>query len=362
MKLFLCGDVMTGRGIDQVMAHPVDPSIHEPYANSALDYVRLAEEANGPIPRAVPPAYVWGDALEELERAAPHARLVNLETAVTTSADWQPKGINYRMSPANAACLAAARIDCCALANNHVLDWGEAGLAETLSTLKNLGIRCAGAGMSEDHAWTPARLLTGRGESVLLFSFAAASSGVPRAWRARAGRAGVALLPDLSGRTLGAIGERIAAQQRQGELVVVSLHWGSNWDYEVTEEEQRFARGLLRAGAHVVHGHSSHHAKGIEMFDGKLILYGCGDLLNDYEGIGGHEAFRGDLGVLYFPTLERGSGRLLGLEMRVMRMRRFRLERAGPADVSWLAERLSREGRRFGTRVEAAGGGLALAL
>jgi len=361
VKLFLCGDVMTGRGIDQVMAAPCDPSIHEPFARSALDYVRLAEEANGPVPRGVAPAYVWGEALEELERAAPHARIVNLETAVTTSADRQPKGINYRMSPANAACLAAARIDCCALANNHVLDWGEAGLAQTLSTLQGIGIRCAGAGLGEEAAWAPARIASGDGR-LLFFSCAAASSGVPRAWRARAGRAGVALLPDLSARTLGAIGERIAAERRAGDLVVVSVHWGSNWDYAVTEEEQRFARGLLLAGAHVVHGHSSHHAKGIEVFDGKLILYGCGDLVNDYEGIGGHEAFRGELGVLYFATLDRGAGRLLRLEMSVMRMRRLRLERAGPADVSWLGERLAREGRRFGTRVEAAAGGLALAL
>src|SRR6266545_2275320 len=122
IRLFLCGDVMTGRGIDQVLSHPSIPELHEGYARSAMDYVRLAEEANGPIPRCVDPTYVWGAALDELNRAQPDARIVNLETSITRSEDFVPKGINYRMSPEDADCLAAATIDCCVLANNHVLD------------------------------------------------------------------------------------------------------------------------------------------------------------------------------------------------------------------------------------------------
>jgi poly-gamma-glutamate capsule biosynthesis protein CapA/YwtB (metallophosphatase superfamily) len=103
--LFVCGDVMTGRGVDQILAHPSAPQIQEPYARDARDYVALAEEANGPIARPVSPAYVWGDALQELERVVPEARSINLETSVTTSTEraapvprmatrWQPRG-NY---------------------------------------------------------------------------------------------------------------------------------------------------------------------------------------------------------------------------------------------------------------------------
>ncbi|MBU1263749.1 MAG: CapA family protein, partial [Gammaproteobacteria bacterium] len=147
MTLFLCGDVMTGRGIDQVLPHPGDPVLHEGYATSALDYVALAERANGPIPRPAEFAYVWGDALAEWARVAPDLRIVNLETAVTRRDDWQRgKGIHYRMHPANVPCLTAAGIDCCVLANNHVLDWGYAGLAETLETLRRAGLQRAGAG------------------------------------------------------------------------------------------------------------------------------------------------------------------------------------------------------------------------
>ena len=124
VTLFLCGDVMTGRGVDQILPHPGDPRLFEHYVNSALDYLQLAEEVSGPIAKPVDFGYIWGDALAELERERPNARIINLETAVTSSDDaWPGKGINYRMHPANAPCLATAKIDCCVLANNHVLDW-----------------------------------------------------------------------------------------------------------------------------------------------------------------------------------------------------------------------------------------------
>jgi poly-gamma-glutamate capsule biosynthesis protein CapA/YwtB (metallophosphatase superfamily) len=67
--------------------------------HDARDYVALAERASGPIPAPVSWAYIWGDALAEMERAAPDACIVNLETAVTTAdAPWPRKGIHYRMS------------------------------------------------------------------------------------------------------------------------------------------------------------------------------------------------------------------------------------------------------------------------
>ena len=86
---------MTGRGIDQVLPHPGEPTLHESYAGSALDYVRLAEEANGPIPRSLDLSYVWGVALDELSRAQPDVRIVNLETSITRSDDYVAKGIPF---------------------------------------------------------------------------------------------------------------------------------------------------------------------------------------------------------------------------------------------------------------------------
>ena len=93
LRLFLCGDVVCGRGIDQVLARPCSPEIYEDYMRSTEDYVLLAEQANGLIPRRNEPSYVWGAALEQLARIQPDARIINLETAVTRSNDRVPTGI-----------------------------------------------------------------------------------------------------------------------------------------------------------------------------------------------------------------------------------------------------------------------------
>ena len=171
MRIFLCGDVMTGRGIDQVLSHPCDPRLHERHVTSAADYVRLAERANGPIPTSVEFPYIWGAALDEFKRALPDARIINLETSITRSSAYIPKGINYRMSPENAGCLAAARLDCCVLGNNHMLDWGRAGLCDTLATLEHLRIKTAGAGRDAAQASAPAILEISGERRVLVFSF-----------------------------------------------------------------------------------------------------------------------------------------------------------------------------------------------
>ena len=125
VTLLLTGDVMTGRGIDQLLPHPGSPTLFESRMHDARGYVHLVERASGPVERAVSPDHLWGDALAEMERVGPDLRIVNLETAVTTSDEaWPGKGIHYRMHPANVACLTAARIDCCVLANNPALDGG----------------------------------------------------------------------------------------------------------------------------------------------------------------------------------------------------------------------------------------------
>ena len=346
MKLFLCGDVMTGRGIDQILPSPCDPELDEPWVKSALDYVRLAERAGAAIPRRASPDYIWGDALAELERAQPDARIVNLETAVTLSNERAPKGINYRMSPANAACLAAARIDCCVLANNHVLDWGVAGLEETLHTLHSLGIRTAGAGRDAESAASPAVLESRNEKRLLVFAFGMKSSGVPEDWAAAPGRPGVSFLADLSSQTTDAVADRILRAKPAGDLAIVSVHWGANWGYEVSHRQRSFARRLIDAGAaDLVHGHSAHHPGAIEIYRGRLILYACGDLINDYEGISGHESYRPGLGLMFFPELDAATGKLAELALVPMRMRGFRLNRASGEDADWLAATLREASR-----------------
>lgn len=352
VSLMLTGDVMTGRGIDQVLPHPSPPVLYESYVQSALDYVRLAESAHGKIARPVSFPYIWGDALELMhDEAVP--LIVNLETAVTRSSLHWPKAINYRMHPENAPCLTAAGIDCCVLANNHVLDWGEAGLIETIDALKVSGIATAGAGRDHDEAGAPAVLNVANGTRVLVFAAARPSSGVPREWAAGAARPGVCFVGESDPSGASRLAARIARSKRQGDVVVCSVHWGPNWGHDVDPSDRRLAHALIEAGVDVVHGHSSHHPKAMEIHSGRLILYGCGDFLNDYEGIGQQGPYRSDLAVLYRLKVEAEGGALVSLEMIPFLIRKFSLRRAPPRDIEQLRQELDRECARFGVSIAA---------
>lgn len=351
-KLFFAGDLMCGRGIDQILPRRGDPHIYEPYVQHAGDYVRLAEEKSGRIPSTVDYAYPWGIALDALSSRRPHVRLTNLETSLTSRGEPRPHGLHYRMNPGNMGILEVAEIDCCSLANNHVLDWGEDGLSDTLETLDSHHIRHAGAGPNDSAAETPAVLPLPNGRNMLVFAYATRDSGVPPDWAADAHEPGVAWLPDLSTHTLRRVAQRIRSRKRPGDLVVVSLHWGSNWDFGLHEEQTRFARDLIdEAGVDLIHGHSSHHVKALEVYRERLIAYGCGDLLNDYEGIDGHDDYRGDLGLLYFASLN-ADGRLAALELLPIKRARLRLTQPDATERDWLRQVLSRDSARFGCSLE----------
>jgi poly-gamma-glutamate capsule biosynthesis protein CapA/YwtB (metallophosphatase superfamily) len=112
------------------------------------------------------------------------------------------------------------------LANNHVLDFGPRGLAETLGSLAGAGLAAAGAGLHAAQARQPVPIqLPGRG-GALVFSCGTASSGIPPDWAATATRPGVDLLPSLSPRAADALIARTQAARQRGDIVAVSIHWG----------------------------------------------------------------------------------------------------------------------------------------
>lgn len=357
MIICCCGDVMTGRGVDQILSHPGHPRLWEEYVTDARTYVQLAEAVAGPVPRPVPPAWPWGDALDVLARLRPDVRLINLETSITgRGAVAAGKGVHYRMHPDNIDCLAVVRPDACVLANNHVLDFGYDGLADTLGTLTAAGISAVGAGADAGEARRPVIYSPPGGGRAVVFAAATASSGVPPAWAAAPHRPGINLLPDLSRDTADDAGDAVRRVKREGDVVVFSIHWGSNWGYDVPRAHVEFAHRLIEHGVDVVFGHSSHHPRPIEVYRGKLILYGAGDFIDDYEGIGGHEQYRPDLRLMYFPTVAAGTGQLRRLHMVPLRARQMRLCRPPAQDVTHLGGLLDRICRPFGSRIRLAGG------
>lgn len=126
---------------------------------------------------------------------------------------------------------------------------------------------------------------------------------------------------------------------------------GGNWGYDIPDQHQQFAYTLIdELGVNVIHGHSSHHPMGIEWHNQGLILYGCGDLINDYEGISGWEQFKSDLSLMYFsvdPNL-----RLTQLELVPMIRKNFKLHYASNEECQWMMNSLIQCSQDFKTSFE----------
>ncbi len=357
VTVLLGGDVMLGRGVDQILPHPGDPELREPWVRDARYYVEAVERVNGRVPRPCGYDRPWGEVPALLDELAPEVRLINLETAITADGSFAPrKGIHYRMQPGNVPALTAIAPDVCALSNNHSLDFGISGLLDTLDALSGAHIRAAGAGVDLAAAQRPAAVPLPDGRRALIVSVSIRSSGVPPDWTATPGRPGVWCFAYPSVGHADEVVARLSDHRRVGEPAIVSVHWGSNWGYGIGLSERQFAHRLIDAGIDIVHGHSAHHPRPIEIYRGKPILYGCGDVIDDYEGIGGHESYRPELRLLYLVTLAPASPAVL--RMLPLRIRRIRLERAGRGGRQWLLTRLADISRRFGTRIEAGPGDL----
>ncbi|MEU1980930.1 CapA family protein [Nocardia sp. NPDC019395] len=352
VTVLLGGDVMLGRGVDQILPNPGNPSLQEPCVRDARRYVDLAEQVSGPVPRTCGYDWPWGEVIGLLDTLAPDVRLLNLETTITTDSSFAPrKAVHYRMRPDNLPALTAIGPDVCVLSNNHSLDFGITGLLDTLTALAEANIRTAGAGRDLAAAQQPAVVPLPDGSRVVIHSVSTLSSGVSPDWAATVDRPGIRVITHPSAENADELAAQTSVHRQSGDLTIVSVHWGPNWGYGTGLSEQQFAHHLVDAGIDIVHGHSAHHPQPIEIYRGKPILYGCGDVIDDYEGIGGHESYRPDLRLLYLVTLDPAGPATL--RMLPLRIRRLRLERAAHAECEWLQNRLTEISRRFGTRVDA---------
>jgi poly-gamma-glutamate capsule biosynthesis protein CapA/YwtB (metallophosphatase superfamily) len=218
--------------------------------------------------------------------------------------------------------------------------------------MKAAGIKTAGAGSSLAEASLAAVIEATPGCRVLVFGFGTTSSGISPNWAAQAERAGVRLLPDLSRKTAEALAAEVLARKERGGITVISAHWGPNWGYDITPEQRTFAHALIDlAACDILHGHSSHHPMAMEIYRGRLILYGCGDFINDYEGIRGHEEYRGDLSVMYLPRLSEANGELKSLTLVLFKKKRFRLQSASVEDAKWFQAAINSQSRKFATQI-----------
>lgn len=192
------------------------------------------------------------------------------------------------------------------------------------------------------------------GGRIIVVALGLASSGVPSDWAATAHRGGIDFAARADDRTAARVTTLLRRLKSPGDIAVVSLHWGSNWGYTLPATHIAFAHTLIDGGADIVHGHSSHHPRPLETYRGKLILHGCGDLIDDYEGISGHEEYRDDLRLLHVASVAREDGRVREVRLIPLQARRLRLEHASGPDTRLLHDLLGRISRPHGTGITVA--------
>jgi len=294
------------------------------------------------------PGSVWGNILPDLWSA--DLLCVNLECALTTSAepwlDGKRKTFYFRAHPRAAEALHIAGVDLVSLANNHVLDFREAGLHETLATLDAAGIAHVGAGRDLAAAARPGRI-DADGLRVGVVAFA----DHPDEWAAGLGSAGInhVRIP-ADDDHLADLRRSLAVAREGADLVVLSLHWGPNMRERPSPEFRRFARAAIESGADVVWGHSAHVVQGVEFHQGRPILYDTGELVDDYAV---DADVRNDLGALFVIRARPGSiDEVTLVPLRIDDMRVSRLE---GAEREWFVERVGRLCAELGTVVTTAG-------
>lgn len=306
--IFLCGDVMLGRGVDQIQKYKNDPDIYESYFKNAKQYVPLEMKSLTEKNQGVPESYVWGDLLTENLFQNSRLKIINLETSVTTSDTPMPgKEVLYKMHPSNIGVITSAKINYCHMANNHVMDWGLVGLIETIHTFKKLSnTRAGGIGLDLAEASAPT-ISYFNGSRILIFSYGDIDSGIPESWGATLTDPGLNLISVADPNTKVKVSLHISKYLEPDDFVIVSIHWGSNWGYQIESSHEVFAHYLIdNANVGIIHGHSSHHFRPIEIYNSGLIFYGCGDLINDYETIDftEHATFLSDISIAYFPQYD----------------------------------------------------------
>lgn len=315
MRIGLAGDVMLGRLVDR--------------------YV-LADPTCGP-------GHVWGDTLPLWQQT--DLRMVNLECVIAAAGEpWMPKVFHFRARPRAVDVLQAAGIHLASLANNHVLDFGYDALEECLSLLGRSAIRSAGAGRTIDDAAAPA-LVTADGFAVAVVGF---TDGEPE-WEARPDRAGINYV--RSGQTglqrpyRQRVENALAHAREAARCVIVSAHVGPNWG-PPTAQMRGLAHEVVDLGADLYWGHSNHMVQGIEIYQGRPILYACGDFIDDYAV---DPQRRNDLSCFFEANVE--GGRVTRIHLHPVRIAGLQVNLATGEDLRWMQSWLTDRMVEFGTKL-----------
>lgn len=308
----LTGDVMIGRSVDPVISR-------EGYS------------------------YVWGNMLPLLHST--DMNIVNLETTLTRSEKKVPKVFNFKAAPDKVKTLTEAHITFVNLANNHIFDYSEEGLVETLHVLRDADIQFAGAGMNREEAERPC-FIKKNNLRVGILGFTDNEPG----WSADLSKSGINYIDISSKNSRQKVLEAILGIRVKTDVVVVSMHWGPNMREEPPDYFIAFAHDMVEMGADIIHGHSAHIFQGIEVYHNKLVLYDTGDFVDDYVV---HQVLKNNHSFLFRVEVTRKG--IERLKLIPVLISNYQVNQATGKSYEWSIKRMQQLSRRFGTIVSDTG-------
>ncbi|ULQ57782.1 CapA family protein [Flavihumibacter rivuli] len=302
------GDVMIGRGVDEAL------------------------NENGVL-------YAWGNTLPFLKKT--DINIINLENTLTNSNHQALKTFNFKATPDKVNTLTAANITIANLANNHILDYHEEGLLETIATLDKAGIKHAGAGRNAEEAARPV-VIQSKGLTIGLLGF---TDNEP-SWKAGPDRCGVNYIDidDEGDRKNATIA--ISQLNQEVDIVIVSIHWGPNMNTEPSATFVDFAHQMADAGAAIIHGHSAHNFQGVEVYQEKLILYDTGDFVDDYRV---DPFFRNDHSFFYRVMVDKYGP--TSLELIPVLITQYQVNLAQKEARQWSIQNMKALAEKWGTAI-----------
>lgn len=268
--------------------------------------------------------------------------LLNLETSITKSEEkWPEKEFNFRSDPKHAEEMRRQSVEAVSLANNHTLDFGRKGFADTLRHLKKSGIQYTGGGADLSEAIRPI-LFEKNGTKIAVLSFSRVVPSVK--WYAGKNRSGIVGAYDSQ---LEEAIRIVKEWDAKTDVLMVALHWGKMHIEQPGASEERAARRLIDAGADVVIGHHPHVLQGIELYKNRPIFYSLGNFI--FPNLGGNA----DRTMIAQVVLE-------GSRVRELRLHPFRIEHGRPIPLEEKGipaelKRWRKLSEKYGTEIDKAG-------
>ena len=322
--------------------------------------VMLGRLVSREIERKQPPESFWGDTLSVLKRA--DAVFANLECAVTPCKQkWNRtrKVFHFGAAPEAIEVLKAGNVRYVSLANNHILDFQEQGLFDTLKYLEQAGIHSAGAGRNLEEAMRPAliNIPMGPGQSLKIAALSLTDNEPPfAAGLQKPGTWYCEVRPGAE--TPAPIQERVRKAREDGaELIVLSAHTGPNMEEEPPPHFRAFSETLADGGVDIFHGHSAHIFQAAAVRKSRLILYDTGDFLDDYAV---DPVLHSDWSFIFLVEADKAG--LLCLRMLPVKLEFASVHMAAGEEFDAIRERMKKLCSRLGTPVKEIPQGLELLI